>query len=230
MQENNDAVPQTDSAPVENTETNEVAEATATNQNEPLQTAEESTETTEQNTEVEATAETPVEEPQYNLTDYMQPETKPNFTPDEDGYIDPNKFYNQVLQDAEARIEQKMAFERAEAQAWKAIETKYPEIKEDPELRDLVHSQRIADVAQGGKGDLNKIAGKVLGKIQSYQTRGKAQAQVSETVQKSAALQTTTANQETKKTTDSDLVERMSRGDSNAAEELISQWLKSGKL
>ena len=65
--------------------------------------------------------------------------------------------------------------------------------------------------------------------MQSYQARGKAQAQVSEKVQKSAALQNTTANNvDTSK--DADLMERMSRGDSNSRDALIEKWLNEGKL
>lgn len=182
----------------------------------------------------EAPQEAPVEQPapqqDYDITQFMQqPQEQPNFTPDEDGYIDPNQFYNKVLQDAEARIEQKIQFQEQERRAWQAVETKYPEIQEDPELRDLVNAQRLADVARGGKGDLNEVAGKVLGKIQSYQSKGKAQAQVSETVQKSAALQQSTANS-TDTSKDQDLMERMSRGDEQAQNELITSWIESGKI
>lgn len=187
----------------------------------------------EQPSEVIETPEAPQQsEPEvnYDITRFLQPQQQaPQFTPDEDGYIDPNAFYNKVLADAEARIEQKMAFQESERRTWKAIENKYPEIKEDAELRDILNAQRIADVASGGKGDLNQIAGKLLGKIQSYQTKGKAQAQVSEKVQKSASLQNTTANNvDTSK--DDDLLNRMASGDSGAADQLITEWLASGKL
>lgn len=186
---------------------------------------------------VEESGETPEEpiqsdEPEvnYDLTRFLQPQQQaPQFTPDEEGYIDPNAFYNKVLADAEARIEQKLAFQESERRAWQSIEKKYPEIKEDPELRDIVNSQRIADVARGGKGDLNQIAGKLLGKLQSYQTKGKAQAQVSEKVQKSASLQSTTANN-VDGSKDADLLGRMRDGDNSAADQLITEWLNAGKL
>lgn len=196
--------------------------------------------------QAEAIAEAPAEEPQqeveqpvehqqtdsidYGLTQFMQPPVQaPSFEQDENGFIDPNQFYNKVLADAEARIEQKLAFQESERRVWQSVENKYPELKEDSELRDIVNAQRLADVARGGKGDLNAIAKQVLGKMQSYQARGKAQAQVSEKVQKSAALQNTTANNvDTNK--DADLMERMSRGDSAAKEQLITEWLEAGKL
>ncbi len=203
---------------------------------EPQETAPEQTaEPVEQEQVSEAVAEeapTQTNEPEvnYDLTRFLQPQQQaPQFTPDDDGYIDPNQFYNKVLADAEARIEQKLAFQESERRAWQSIENKYPEIKEDPELRDMLNAQRIADVASGGKGDLSQIANKFLGKIQSYQTKGKAQAQVSEKVQKSASLQNTTANNvDTGK--DANLMERMRGGDTAARDQLIEDWLASGKL
>ena len=176
--------------PVEAVETAEPVQAEAP------ATAEAPAQTEEPQQEVEQ----PVEHQQtdsidYGLTQFMQPQPQaPSFEQDENGFIDPNQFYNKVLADAEARIEQKLAFQESERRVWQSVENKYPELKEDSELRDIVNAQRLADVARGGKGDLNAIAKQVLGKMQSYQARGKAQAQVSEKVQKSAALQNTTAN------------------------------------
>ena len=185
-----------------------------------------------QEPEQEQTVETnaPSQDINYDLTQFMpQAQAQPQFAPDEDGFIDPNAFYNKVLADAEARMEQKMAFQESERRAWSSVESKYPEIREDPELRDLVNSQRLADVARGGKGDLNQIASKVLGKFQSYQAKGKAQAQVSEKVQKSAGLQQTTANK-VETNSSAELIDRMSRGDKSAQEQVIAQWLEQGKI
>lgn len=171
-----------------------------------------------------------VVEPEYDIREFL-PQQQQNFDikPDDDGYIDPAAFYNKVMTDVERRFEEKQRFEAAERQAWSNVEKKYPEIKQDPELRDILNAQRLADVARGGKGDLNQIAGRLLGKLQSYQNRGKAQAQVSEKVQKSAALQRNTANN-VETSSSSDLMERMSRGDEAAKEQLISEWLEQGKL
>ena len=133
------------------------------------------------------------------------------------------------MQDAETRIEQKMKFQEMEKKAWSQIENRFPEIKEDSELRDILNSQRIADVASGGKGDLNKIAERLLGKMQSYQARGKAQAQVSEKVQKSASLESN-SNNNTDTGKSANLMERMSRGDQQARNQLVADWLAEGKI
>lgn len=155
---------------------------------------------------------------------YFPPQS-PQIEPDEDGYIDPNKFYQAVMSDVESR----MQFQEQEKRSWAQVEEKYPEIKQDPDLRDLVHSARLNDVTRGGAGDLTAAAEKVFGKLQSYQSKGKAQAQVSEKVQQSATLQTQTANT-ANQNSDANLIDRMSRGDETASEALISKWLADGKL
>jgi hypothetical protein len=187
------------------------------------------TETTQEPSQTTESNEQPQQQYSQDYSDldispYMAPQ-QPNIQPDEDGYIDPNKFYQAVMQD----VEQKLSFQQHEQKAWSKVEQQYPEIKEDPDLRELVHSARLNDVTRGGKGDLNAAADKVFGKLKTYQSRGKAQAQVSEKVQKSATLQTQTATN-TNQNADTDLIDRMSRGDEVASETLISKWLEEGKL
>jgi len=204
-------------------------------QQEPVQQAQpvqEQTQQTQSEPVAQPTQETQTEPSQTNsyyeqpdISAFMAPPAAPTIQPDEDGYIDPNKFYQQVMND----VEQKLQFQKSEERAWAKIEQKYPDIKSDKDLRDLVHAARLNDVTRGGKGDLNDAAGKVFEKLQNYQSKGKAQAQVSETVQKSANLQTQTANTN-QPTKDADLIERMSRGDSTASETLISRWLEEGKI
>lgn len=196
-------------------------EEQAPSQEAPVQQEAETPQVQEQVQESVAPAYDPAD---INTADYINREVQ-QVQPDDDGYIDPNAFRQSVLQE----VKQELAFEKAEAKAWGAIENKYPEIANDPELKELVNAQRIADVAQGGAGNLGKIADKVVGKMKSYQQQGKAQAQVSETVQKSAGLQSASANK-VDNTKDSDLIERMSRGDETAQEQLISDWLSQGKI
>jgi hypothetical protein len=220
MQDQNDStVPQDVPEPVDVPQEQPQVEEQAPSQEAPVQQEAETPQVQEQ--QPVAPAYDPAD---INTADYINREV-PQVTPDDDGYIDPNAFRQSVV--AEVRAE--MEFSKQEDKAWKAIEGKYPEIASDPELKDLVNAQRIADVAQGGAGNLGKIADKVVGKMKSYQQQGKAQAQVSETVQKSAGLQKATANK-VDSSKDSDLIERMSRGDETAQHELISEWLTQGKL
>lgn len=223
MQDNNDATQQTDApepqdAPQEQPQVEEQAPSQEEAQVEQVETP-------------APEPEEPDTQPEYDPSDvdtaqYLrQMQQQQTVQPDDDGYIDPNAYRQSILQE----VEQKLQFQEQERRAWEAIESKYPEVKNDKELRDLIDAQRFADVAKGGAGNLSKIAQNVVGKMKSYQQQGKVQAQVSEKVQKSAGLQTATANNvDTNK--DSDLIERMSRGDQSAQEELISSWLADGKL
>ena len=196
------------------------------------QIAEQTTETAEaplQEQTTEAPVEEQVVEPAEELAFYQkQTPTAPNFET-EDGFIDPNKFYAQVKADAVKEMQEEMRFQETERLNWSKIEAKHPELTTDSDLRDLLNSQRIADVAMGGNGDLNKIADKFFGKLNSYKNQGKAQAQVSEKIQKSASLSTQTSTSIDKNSSD-DLMDRMSRGDQVAKETLIEQWLADGKL
>jgi len=226
MQEEN-AIPEAAQEPVEAPQ-EQVAEEQVEQEVQPTETNNEQETPSEEQSEEAPSQEEP--EINYDLTQFLQPQREqPKFVPDEDGYIDPNKFYQQVKADAVNELRQEMKFQEAERKAWAAIEKKYPEVKEDPELRDILNAQRIADVASGGKGDLNQVASKLLGKINSYKTIGKAQAQVSEKVQKSASLQQNTATN-VASNKDNERFDRMSNGDISAADELIAEWLESGKL
>lgn len=237
MQENNVAPqePVSNDTPVQdNTPVQQPESQAQTPVVQETQTVETNTEAPLENTQTETVTQTVTQEdtsiPEYDITKFLQDTSvEPDITPDENGYIDPKDFYNKVLSAAEARIERKMQFQESERKLWQSIENKYPEIKEDSELRDILNAQRIADVASGGKGDLNKIAEKLLGKIQSYQAKGKVQAQVSEKVQKSAVLETNSNNNvDTGKS--ADLMERMSSGDKQARNQLITDWLAQGKI
>lgn len=218
-------VPQTEIVEEQPTQTPEVE---ATEQEVPTETQTEATEPT-----VDAPAEADVaplqaEEP-AEFPYYPPTQPVPDFEPDQDGFIDPKAFYQKVKADAVNELREEMKFQESERKAWNAVENKYPELKEDKELKDLLHSQRIADVAQGGRGDLNKVAERLFNKLNGYKTQGKVQAQVSEKVQKSAGLAKSTANR-VENTGDNELIERMSRGDQGARDSLIEQWLNEGKL
>lgn len=200
---------------------NEPAVDTVEQTSEPTQVVEQPAESTPQ-----PTADEPSQIQDYtnDISQFINP-SQPQIQPDEDGYIDPNKFYQTVMQDVNRTLE----FQRQEERNWQKVEKQYPEITQDKELRDLVHAARLNDVTRGGKGDLEAAAKTVFGKLQAYKSQGKAQAQISETVQKSATLQTQSAKP-APNNSDSDLIDRMSRGDKIASETLIAKWLDEGKL
>lgn len=182
----------------------------------------------------EETAEKPEDtaeeiDPDYDISSYFNQPPSQSIQPDENGYIDPNAFQRQLMSDVERRIEAKLQFERAEQKAWSTLEKRYPEITENTKLRNMIHNQRLADVAQGGKGDLYKVAKDVMGLLADSRNSGKAQATVSRKVQSSAGLQKNTANK-ADTSGESDLMERMSLGDETAKMALLESWLEQGKL
>jgi hypothetical protein len=230
MDENNDATQQV-APPAEEAMEQQTQQTEHTSQQTETEQTPQTQETADQAYETPPVASSnQVEEPYQNdyqdvdISQFMA-QPQPQIQPDEDGYIDPDKFYTSVMQS----VEQKIAFQSQEQRAWQDLEQKHPEIKQDKDLRELVHAARLNDVTRGGNGNLDAAAQKVLGKLKSYQSKGKAQAQVSESVQKSATLQTQTATN-TETNADSQLIDRMSRGDETASETLISRWLDEGKL
>lgn len=142
----------------------------------------------------------------------------------EDGFVDPN----QVAQQIENRLLEKMRFERSEQKAWEKIEQKYPQVKNDKELREIILNQRLASAYQGKNVALPKVADSIMSRFTSAKSEGRAEANVSRKIQKSASLETSTANQgESKK---DDVWDRISNGDKRAADDLFSSWLKEGKI
>lgn len=159
-----------------------------------------------------------------DITQFMDVDDEP-IQADDEGFIDPVAYEQRIMQ----KIDKKMQFQNQERAAWAQVEQKYPDIAKDPDMRDLLQGQRLADVARGGKGDLTQIADRVMSKFGQYRSEGKAQAQVSERVQKSAALQDTSANNVSQDKT-ADLLSRMSSGDNDASVDLVQQWMNEGKL
>lgn len=169
-----------------------------------------------------ATEETEDFDPASQYANYGQAAYQ--FQPAEDGTVDPNQVASQI----EQRLLNQMRFERQEARSWERLETKYPEIKTDKGLRDLIFNQRVAEVVQGKQGNLNKIADGIMERVKGARNEGKAQAGVSTKVQKAASLETSTANTGSQKS--DDRMDRIASGDKAAASDLLAEWLDAGKL
>jgi hypothetical protein len=142
----------------------------------------------------------------------------------QDGYVDPNT----VAQEIHNRVLEQVRFERSEAKAWEKIEQKYPQVKNDKELREIILNQRVANAYQGKNVALPKIADTIMSRFTTAKSEGRAEANVSRKIQKSASLETSTANQGDSK--QNDTWDRISNGDSRAADDLFSQWIKEGKI
>lgn len=122
-------------------------------------------------------------------TDYTSSQT-------EDGYIDPVQFQQQTVQQAasqaEQRIYQKLERERVDRELWNEAVEAHPDLKKDQELASVVRGYWLNQATSGNvityKDAADKIA-KIRGKSIE---EGQRRAQVSETIQKQAAVETTT--------------------------------------
>lgn len=162
-------------------------------------------------------------EEEDNPVDYQLP-TQPYEFQAQDGYVDPNT----VAQEIHNRVLEQVRFERAEAKAWEKIEQKYPQVKNDKELREIILNQRVANAYKGQNVALPKIADSIMSRFTTAKSEGRAEASVSRKIQKAASLETSTANQGDSK--QNDTWDRISNGDTRAADDLFSQWIKEGKI
>lgn len=141
-----------------------------------------------------------------------------------DGYVDPNEVASAI----EQRLVERMAQQRQEQRAWERIENKYPEIKEDSSLRELMLNQHIAEAVQGKKSNLEKVADGIMERVKGAKIEGRNDAKVSKKVAQAASLETTTRNSGEGK--NNDLMDRIAGGDKVASEQLIRQWMEDGKI
>lgn len=117
----------------------------------PVVTPSESTPAPETTSEVEI-------EDEFEYPSYQIPQAQPldfnNMPANEDGTIDPNMLAAAINQQnmlaeerAFQRAQQAFAEQQAETRGWDKAYEKYPELKSNKELRDLVHNARLGEVA-----------------------------------------------------------------------------------
>lgn len=146
-----------------------------------------------------------------------------NVQPNEDGYIDPIQYKEQI----KAEVREDMRFQERERRAWQKLEEKYPELKNDKEARQLILAKRIFDVQNGGNGSLAAAGKSVMGKITGAKQAGRADAQVSIKTQQNAGLSRATAPRDT---SSSDTRSRLQSGDQGAVHDVLKEWLDQGKI
>lgn len=141
----------------------------------------------------------------------------------EDGTVDPVAFKEQIL--SEAR--QEARFEAQERKAWESLEDKYPELKENANLRKIILSHRVNDVQSGGEGSLVKSAEDVMQEIVGARSAGKTDARTNIKTEKKAGLSRPSAP---KSDPDGDIRQQISSGDDNAIQSVLTGWLDQGKI
>lgn len=180
----------------------------------------EAVETPEQPVEETTEVETPQEEvkdqveeeddflPQYNETQEFPDFDFSNLPTDENGLVDLNAYAEAMkqrdmglIEQARAAARQEFNEQRQEERAWSKAVNKYPQLKENRELRDLIHMTRMGHIVDGKNPTPLQIADQLFKHLGTAKTEGYQQAKTTETIQKSASLETASqpANNETKK-------------------------------
>lgn len=145
--------------------------------------------------------------------------------PDEDGNVD-------ISQLVQHQVSEAVRQASAEQQAWAMAQKEMPEIATNQALREFVLNQRIADVANGGDGDIMKATRAIKAVLGGARAEGKAQAQSSVTVQKAAALEdgSGTSPDVMQAAPHADLMAKIEAGDRDAGEALIAAWIDEGLI
>jgi hypothetical protein len=169
--------------------------------------------------------ETPPSDPDFEPLPYSNfNQGQYEFKPAEDGSVDPY----QVAQQIEARLLNTMKFQQQEQRAWQQIDKKYSD-KLTPARRELILNARIANAVNGKDTKLTTIADKIMSEFTTAKSEGRAEASVSRKVQKAASLETATSNTGESRSNE-EVYDRIISGDKGATENLLSEWLKAGKI
>lgn len=154
---------------------------------------------------------------------FSQQRQPQNVQPNDEGYIDPVAYKEQI----KAEVREEMKFQERERRAWQKLEERYPELKTDREARQLVLAKRLFDVQNGGNGSLLSAGKAVMGRDTRAKQAGKADAQVSIKQQQSAGVSRATAPRDTSQ---SDIRDRLRSGDSGAIQDAVKSLLDQGKI
>lgn len=146
-----------------------------------------------------------------------------NVQPNDEGYIDPVAYKEQI----KAEIRDDMKFQERERRAWQKLEERYPEIKNDREARQLVLAKRLFDVQSGGDGSLLSAGKAVMGRFAAGKQAGKADAQVSIKQQQNAGVSRASAPRDT---STNDYRERLRSGDTGAIQDVVKNMLDRGAI
>ena len=196
-------------------------------------------------TQVESTpTETPTEDSSTDVeedidgdmidwTQFLTPESDlPAPEADENG-VDPEQYAQWILAQNRRQTLETIKFAESERKMYRELEKQYPEFKTNAKVRNTLHNLRIADVAQGGKGDMKAIAKDFFGEIYTNaKNAGKAAAETSVKVQQTASLASSGPASVSSGT--SDVMDKLKSRNHVEAKEarlsLLEQMIKDGKL
>lgn len=161
----------------------------------------------------------------------------PQLNVGEDGTLDVNDLNNWaqgVSQNAQYMAAKQFAELREEDRQWNKVYEQYPEVRENKKLRDLVHKQRMGNIASGGKNDVIKAAKDIFALRSEGVTQGKKSAQESITRQKSANLESASTPTDTTSTRREELsllmTSRSRKVAEGARQELLKEMIERGEI
>lgn len=218
--------------PAQETESTLPEQTTESSETSVESSTETSTETPAESTVVEAEDEE-IEGDMIDWTQFLTPESDlPAPEADENG-VDPEQYAQWILAQNRKQTLETIKFAESERKMYRELEKQYPEFKTNPKVRNTLHNLRIADVAQGGKGDLKAIAKDFFGEIYTNaKNAGKAAAETSVTVQQTASL--ASSGPASVSSGNSEVMDKLKSRNHVEAKEarlsLLEQMIKDGKL
>lgn len=150
----------------------------------------------------------------------------------------PVEYATYMRESTKAELRQEAYQNYIENAALNAAETILPEIKTNQAVRTMVENARVASIINGQQIDAFEAAKQVreaLGlapqAIAQAKAEGAQNAKASITIQKNAALETSSSNQNTGEDDQvTQLQKRIKRGDDDAFADLLGLWEKNGSL
>lgn len=146
-----------------------------------------------------------------------------------------NQRLNQVQQGTVSQTQQMVEVRDRYKSEWDKAEAKYPELKDNQQLKEIVYARHADALERQGKWKSPlKAADEIISLIKGAETKGIETAQKNVEVQKSASLETSSSSSAPSSTVSSDMQARLNSTDptvaSAARREVIAQRIRDGKL
>lgn len=185
---------------------------------------------------------TPTPEPEQSFDDYMKsvvgdiapapdmPDPTNVNAEDEESI---GKFFEDLMTTAEQRFEanyeRKMAIQNSERQLWDGAFDKYGSLKENKQLRDMVHAIRRAEFDKGVAITPTQAADRLLDALKQQYQRGVADNQVQTTIE--SVQPTGGGGQDVATTlTNQNVLESVQTGGEQALTDYLDSEIKAGRL
>lgn len=141
----------------------------------------------------------PVQEEPYIPVSTPQPVQYPDWVFNQDGEIIPEAFMQFNDMRAAQVAEQTIARKETEQRIWNDTYKEYPQLQENPSLKNIVENAAFAEYQRTGRAPHPKeVAAQIFGVVKTAKQEAVKNAQVKETIQKTASLDVGGSKVETK--------------------------------